>query len=316
MPSEEFLHQRRDFKALAETVAQKENIQDPALVEKDYWIMHAVYGLKQLGLKFELKGGTSLSKGFGVIHRFSEDIDIRIEPFDGLQVATGPNHDKSAHIESRRTFFEKLKEKLHIPGIIAVERDASYDDEKLRNAALRLRYNSFFGSVPGLKDGVLLEVGFDQTTPYRLVTISSWIAQFGQSTNLTFIDNRAQEIPCYNAEYTFVEKLQTVVKKFRQFRETGDLKTNFLRHYYDIHQLLELDDVQKFIGTDEYLEHKKKRFKSENQNIAESGAFTLDDQETRKRFEGEYVRTAALYYRGQVPLADILARIQRDLARL
>jgi predicted nucleotidyltransferase component of viral defense system len=49
----------------------------------DYWIMHAVFGLKQLGLTFELKGGTSLSKGFGVIHRFSEDIDIRIEPFDG-----------------------------------------------------------------------------------------------------------------------------------------------------------------------------------------------------------------------------------------
>jgi hypothetical protein len=42
---------------------------DPALVEKDYWIMHAVFGLKQLGLRFELKGGTSLSKGFGVIPR-------------------------------------------------------------------------------------------------------------------------------------------------------------------------------------------------------------------------------------------------------
>lgn len=32
------------------------------------------------GMAFELKGGTSLSKGFGIIHRFSEDIDIRIEP--------------------------------------------------------------------------------------------------------------------------------------------------------------------------------------------------------------------------------------------
>jgi hypothetical protein len=40
-----------------------EKINDPALVEKDYWIMHAVFGLKQLGLTFELKGGTSLSKG-------------------------------------------------------------------------------------------------------------------------------------------------------------------------------------------------------------------------------------------------------------
>jgi len=83
-----FLHERSDFKALVATVADIEKINDPALVEKDYWIMHAVYGLKQLGLTFELKGGTSLSKGFGIIQRFSEDIDIRIEPFDGLQVDT------------------------------------------------------------------------------------------------------------------------------------------------------------------------------------------------------------------------------------
>jgi predicted nucleotidyltransferase component of viral defense system len=79
MPPDSFLYERSDFKAVVETVADSEKINDPALVEKDYWIMHAVFGLKQLGFAFELKGGTSLSKGFGVIHRFSEDIDIRIE---------------------------------------------------------------------------------------------------------------------------------------------------------------------------------------------------------------------------------------------
>lgn len=87
MPPDTFLHERSDFKALVETVADSEKINDPGLVEKDYWIMHAVFGLKQLGLTFELKGGTSLSKGFGIIQRFSEDIDICIEPFDGLQVS-------------------------------------------------------------------------------------------------------------------------------------------------------------------------------------------------------------------------------------
>ncbi len=120
-----FLHERRDFKALVETVAESEKINDSALVEKDYWIMHAVFGLKQLGLTFELKGGTSLSKGFGIIQRFSEDIDIRIEPFDGLQVDTNPNHEKPAHIESRRVFYEKLRDKIKIPGITTVERDTN-----------------------------------------------------------------------------------------------------------------------------------------------------------------------------------------------
>ncbi len=50
MPSEPFLHERDDFKALVETAAASEKINDPALVEKDYWIMHTVFGLKQLGL--------------------------------------------------------------------------------------------------------------------------------------------------------------------------------------------------------------------------------------------------------------------------
>jgi Nucleotidyl transferase AbiEii toxin, Type IV TA system len=112
MPPDSFLHERSDFKALVETVTDSEKINDPALVEKDYWIMHAVYGLKQLGLTFELKGGTSLSKGFGIIQRFSEDIDIRIEPFDKLQVDTNPNHEKPQHIESRRIFTKSCGRRL------------------------------------------------------------------------------------------------------------------------------------------------------------------------------------------------------------
>ena len=183
MPPDSFLHEGSDFKALVETVADSEKINDPALVEKDYWIMHAVFGLKQLGLTFELKGGTSLSKGFGIIHRFSEDIDIRIEPFDGLQVDTNPNHEKPQHIESRRQFYEKLRDKIKIPGITAVERDTTYDDETLRNAGLRLSYETHFGSIAGLKDGILLEVGFDQTAPNRAVTISSWVVQFADARN-------------------------------------------------------------------------------------------------------------------------------------
>ena len=186
----------------------------------------------------------------------------------------------------------------------------------LRNAGLRLRYESLFGSIPGLKDGILLEVGFDQTTPNRAVTISSWVIQFADNKELQYADNRALEILCYNPEYTFVEKLQTVVKKFGQFKETGKLSPNFLRHYYDINQLLDLQEVQAFIGTPEYLEHKNRRFKSMNHNVAESDAFTIEDENVRKQFEKEYSKTAPLYYRGQIPLDHILSRIQQDLARL
>src|ERR1700747_2172256 len=95
----DLLHNHPQFADLIRIVAAEQGI-DPALIEKDYWIMHCLYGLQQLSMIFELKGGTSLSKGFGIIDRFSEDIDIRIEPPTGMTVRTGRNQDKPADLES------------------------------------------------------------------------------------------------------------------------------------------------------------------------------------------------------------------------
>ena len=58
-----------------------------------------------------------------------------------------------------------------------------------------------------------------------------------------------------------MEKVQAVVRKYGQFKGTGKIPTNFLRHYYDIHQLLDVEGVQKFMGLREYSAHQKKRFK-------------------------------------------------------
>ena len=73
------IHDHKDFAALIKILGEEKGI-EPGLVEKDYWIMHVLYGLKKQGFDFELKGGTSLSKGYKIIHRFSEDIDIHIKP--------------------------------------------------------------------------------------------------------------------------------------------------------------------------------------------------------------------------------------------
>ena len=52
-----FLHQHDDFKDLIDITANAMNIKDPALVEKDYWLMQVLWGLQQLKLSFHLKGG-------------------------------------------------------------------------------------------------------------------------------------------------------------------------------------------------------------------------------------------------------------------
>ena len=87
--------------------------------------MHVLWGLANQGFAFELKGGTSLSKGYRLIHRFSEDIDIQIHPPEGMTVHTGRNQDKSKHVESRRAYFEWLAAQITIPGIVDVTRTAS-----------------------------------------------------------------------------------------------------------------------------------------------------------------------------------------------
>lgn len=109
----EFLHARRDFGQLVGLVAAERSV-DPILVEKDYWLMHCLWGLQTQGLRFELKGGTSLSKGFGIIHRFSEDIDIRIEPPAALAVKAGQNQDKASHVEARKAFYDWLTREIRM----------------------------------------------------------------------------------------------------------------------------------------------------------------------------------------------------------
>ncbi|WP_135210284.1 nucleotidyl transferase AbiEii/AbiGii toxin family protein [Vitreimonas flagellata] len=309
------LHEEPDFADLLAVTGRSLGT-DPSLVEKDYWIMHALWGLQQLGRRFELKGGTSLSKGYGIIDRFSEDIDIRIEPPADLPV--GANHDKEHHAEARRAFYDGLAQSIVISGFGKVERDTAFDDTRYRSGGVRLLYQSAFPLPAGIKQGVLLEAGFDQVAPNRPRDISSWAYDAASRAGVTdIIDNRALGVPCYEPGYTLVEKLQTISTKHRQHQATGKMPQNFMRHYYDVYCLLADRDVQSFIGTALYVAHKAKRFPAaDNQDIAANDAFVLSDTSIRSAYEAAYVSTSALYFRGQPTFGELLERIHRDAPRL
>lgn len=312
----DFLHERRDFDQLLSVVAEERGL-DPMLVEKDYWIMHCLWGLQVQGFQFELKGGTSLSKGFGVIHRFSEDIDIRIEPPHGMDVKKGRNQDKPAHVESRRAYYNELAARISIPGIDSVERDTQFDDDKMRSAGIRLVYTPCTAALAGVKDGILLELGFDDTAPNRPVTISSWALDAAMARGVKVVDNRATAVPCYAPTHTFVEKLQTISTKYRRLGEMQAFPANFLRHYYDVYCLLGLQEVQDFLRTPAYQERKAQRFRTgDEQVIARNQAFVLGDPGQRQRFAQEYRKTAALYYQGQPDFEALLTRIHQHIAAM
>jgi len=313
----DYLHNHPEFNELVRAVEHEKNI-DRSLVEKDYWIMHVLYGLQQRGFAFELKGGTSLSKGYGIIHRFSEDIDICIEPPSGLDVKTGRNHIKPDHCESRKKYYDWLAKEIEINGINKIVRDTDFDNEKYFSGGIRLFYKSAFPLAGGIKEGVLLEVGFDEVTPNSPIDIGSWALEFAQQKGMDVKDNRAKGVLCYHPGYTFVEKLQTIATKFRKQEETGKMPANFIRHYYDVACLLENDIVQAFIGMEEYKKHKKHRFPATDQKIPVAGqeAFSLKDKQIRDRIEQEYKNASALYYQGQPPFDEILGTISKNLDKL
>ena len=322
-----FLHDHPNFLDLIRQVGQERGI-GPYLIEKDYWLMHSLWCLQQQGWLFQLKGGTSLSKGFQLIQRFSEDIDLRIEPPAERHVKTGKNHDKPAHQASRQAYFDWLAQEmtaLHMPGIVSIERDTEFDDVKFRSAGIRLAYQVKTQHLQGVKEGILLEVGFDDTAPNTPCDMSSWALDAALMSKVPVLDNRAMGVLCYSPAYTFVEKLQTISTKYRNQQSlaqnsgnpASSFPKNFLRHYYDLYCLLESTEVLAYIGTPAYHARKQERFPAaDNQHIPSNEAFLLSQPEVRVLYTARYKETSGLYYAGQVPFDDLLAHIHLHLQRL
>ncbi len=153
----------------------------PQVLEKDVWVCWALQAIFQMPdrLPIAFKGGTSLSKVFGAIRRFSEDIDLTID-YTALSDGVDP-----LATEMSRTAIAKLTEKLR--GAVAAQvRNvvapylARVGREQLRvelqidvdegGEELRIRYPSPYSTGPYatgasfLRDSVLLEFGGRNTT--------------------------------------------------------------------------------------------------------------------------------------------------------
>ena len=311
----EFLHALSEAKGLFEFIAEEKNLR-PAVVEKDYWIMHCLWGLQQLGLQFEMKGGTSLSKGWNVVDRFSEDIDVCFSAPSTLNI----KGDKPAHIAARFAFYDDLAARIKIDGV-TVERNLEYDDPKAQNGGISLKYKSHYPAMPPLKEEVLLEVGFDKTAPNEPCDFSSWAHDKARETKVAVIDNRARGVRCFNPEYTFVDKIQTICRRFRQYRDRNDPQRdrpqNFLRHYYDLYMLLGVPRVQAFIGTDEYETYKKQKLKTTDASeFAALTAFLLKDAATYALFEKEFATMNAMITPPRPQFAQIMERIREQVPKL
>lgn len=111
----------KDKRAYFEVAAANLNIM-PQLVEKDFWVCWVIkilFSLPEVGSHLTFKGGTSLSKCYNVIKRFSEDIDISIErPFLSKNHGIEPDKGKSNKENQKRLKELQLVCKTKIDEVI------------------------------------------------------------------------------------------------------------------------------------------------------------------------------------------------------
>ena len=115
-----------------------------------------------------------------------------------------------------------------------------------------------------------------------------------------------------------INRCKTIATKYRQEQESKVETQNYMRQYYDVCRLLDNKDVQEFIGSPEYLAHKKQRFPTADYAIpiAENEAFLLSSSEIRESFKKRYAKSKNLYYKGQPDFNDLLANIHRHIDKL
>ena len=233
-----FVHDERDWPALLQIVATDSD-RSVALVEKDYWVTHTLWSILEQGFEIWFKGGTSLSKGFGLIERFSEDIDVRLDAgSSGLKPPElSWNNSKPTGIADRNAWFDAIARDLAVPACRIV-RDPMGSGPKVRGANFQVQYPSLHGErLPeAMRPFVLLEVGRARVTPFVTTTLSSWVHDHLESIDElgAFIDNRPRGLRCIHPWVTCLEKIDAIAVRYDRDKPAPD----FIRHYEDVARIL------------------------------------------------------------------------------
>ncbi len=233
-----FLHEHPRFEKILSAVANVRRLQAP-LVEKDYWITHTLWAIEKAGLRVYFKGGTSLSKAFGLIERFSEDLDIMIEGPD-LPVVRSWTSKGSRARESRIEFFRAFGEQMRVPGAKLIL-NPEVRSRGWRKAVFEVRFPSRTMEVlpEAMRPFVQLEIGHVRKSPIMERKITSWIHDYvvGQPVGLDSICNSPAAIRCVLPEVTLLEKIEAIA---RRYGRTPFSPASFVRHYEDAAAIIRL----------------------------------------------------------------------------
>jgi hypothetical protein len=217
-----------------------------SIIEKDYYVTEA---LRIIAGTYEnqviFKGGTSLSKGWNLIQRFSEDIDIFLDP-GAFQPPLGKNGINRE--------LKRLRDAVAAhPSLTLLAEQSSTVGGFGRNDYFS--YPQRFGGVGAMVNRVFVEAGTASgREPVVALPLRSLLAQFMQETgaSLGAEDEAPFSMRLLHFRRTFVEKLFAIHGKVQLLVRDGQPLGTYARHYYDLFQLSGQDEVLAMLRSEEY----------------------------------------------------------------
>lgn len=277
--------------AFQETAAQLG--MSKAIIEKDFWVcwsLKQLFALPSFGKQLIFKGGTSLSKAYDVIHRFSEDVDLSIDReqlgFTGDRDPEDPNlsgnQQKKLLQELEAVAKEAVRDQLLAETQAAfgsrLEHSFTLSVDPSDPQTILFAYPTLAESDAGyVKPVVRFEFGARGVQlPAEHIEIAPYLHQ-------AFPDLLADGlvgVKVLGVERTFWEKATILHMLFHQ-DATKPLADRMSRHYYDMAQLIGHDAKKRALGKldllTEVAHHKSVFFKSAwaNYDEAKPGSLRL-----------------------------------------
>lgn len=330
----DFFKREREEQALIirETAARRGL--NPVMVEKDFWvswILAVLFAHPEFGSQLVFKGGTSLSKVFGVIRRFSEDIDLSVSPaFVGVEEQyleqANSKTKKAARMEELEEACIASVQKRFVPQLeqIAIEildeRSGGTPwmefqvDTTTNSPVILFHYRS--NEPTGfdyLSRSVKMEFGsLTDQKPAGKHRITSWVEeQFPEQ----LADFRCEPV-VLELERTFWEKATILHAEYHRDPDKP-IRDRFSRHYSDMAALGEHDVAARALKDGDLRQRVvawKERFftsKWARYDLAKPGTFHLAPPDNRVSELERDFREMRPYFIGEPPaLASIIQNLR------
>ena len=315
-----------DREVLFGNAAERAGIRNPAIVEKDFWVsftLDYLFHKSPWPRSFIFKGGTSLSKAYHVIERFSEDIDLIMdwrllgygirEPWEERSKTQQDKFNKKAVADASvfltRTFAPQMEQ--DISGIIGRNVTVRMDPDDKEQCTVNFFYPHVF-NTNYLRQEIRLEIGpLAEWVPSHPVAITSTAAeQFPKAFN-----QADTVVPTVDVERTFWEKVTILHKTAASYDQKG-IPPRYARHYYDLYQMSRSDVKERAFEQKKLLEQDVKfklKFyyaKNASYETAQIGTVRLVPSEAAiKDLSADYDHMRDMIYGEQPSFDEIMAAI-------